>query len=165
MRPTRFLAPILALALAGTLTLPLAACSDSTSPTAPTLATVATTTFAPSLGIDLNDATWKKSTTGLWYRTLSMPTAPGATVAAGDSVTVKYSGYLSTGTLFDSGQFPFKAGVGRVIPGFDEGVIGMQVGERRRLLVPPSLAYGLQNYGPIPGNSVLVFDVEMVSKT
>ena len=92
----------------------------------------------------------------------------GATAAAGDTVSVHYVGTLTNGTKFDSsydrGQtFAFQIGAGRVIAGWDQGVPGMKVGGKRRLTIPPSLAYGNQAVGSIPPNSTLVFDVELVS--
>jgi FKBP-type peptidyl-prolyl cis-trans isomerase len=92
----------------------------------------------------------------------------GATAAVGDTVNVHYVGTLTNGTKFDSsydrGQtFPFRVGAGQVIAGWDQGVPGMRVGGKRRLTIPPSLAYGNQAVGPIPANSTLVFEVELVS--
>jgi peptidylprolyl isomerase len=97
----------------------------------------------------------------------------GDTVAAsGDSVTVNYTGWLQdTGKLFDSslnpGRQPFSVtlGVGKVIKGWDEGLVGMKIGEMRRLTVPPALGYGANAQGPIPANSTLIFDVELLSAT
>jgi FKBP-type peptidyl-prolyl cis-trans isomerase len=92
----------------------------------------------------------------------------GATAAVGDTVTVHYVGTFTNGTKFDSsydrGQpYTFRVGVGQVIPGFDQGVIGMRVGGKRRLTIPPSLAYGSQGQGSIPPNATLKFDVDLVS--
>jgi FKBP-type peptidyl-prolyl cis-trans isomerase len=93
----------------------------------------------------------------------------GALAVIGDVVTVHYTLFLSNGTRIesshDTGQplQPFQTGVGAVIPGFDRGVLGMRVGGKRRVTVPPSLAYGSQARGPIPANSTLVFDIELVS--
>ena len=162
MRLTRLLAPLLALVLA----FPLAGCgsdSDVTEPTA--TATVESTTFAPSLGIDLNAAGWTRTTSGLYYRTLGSPAGTSATVAAGQNVSVRYTGWLANGTQFDTGPLSFNAGRGEVIAGFDEGIVGMRVGERRRLLIPPALGYGAAGRNAIPGNAVLVFDVEVLSAT
>ncbi|HET9850599.1 MAG TPA: FKBP-type peptidyl-prolyl cis-trans isomerase [Candidatus Saccharimonadales bacterium] len=93
----------------------------------------------------------------------------GRTVQAGDCLTVKYYGTLAdNGTVFDQDfssplalQFP--VGTGQVIPGWDEGLIGMKVGGMRRLVIPPSLAYGSQAQGAIPPNSTLVFWVKLIS--
>lgn len=92
----------------------------------------------------------------------------GATAAAGDTVTVHYVGTLLNGTKFDSSYdagrpFTFKIGAGQVIAGWDQGVPGMKVGGKRRLTIPPSLAYGNQAVGPIPPNSTLRFDIELLS--
>ena len=90
---------------------------------------------------------------------------PGA--QKGDIVWVNYTGKLSTGEQFDTsvGREPFKfvLGAGKVIKGWDEGVVGMKVGEKRKLVIPPELGYGATGAGPdIPGNSTLVFDIEMI---
>ena len=92
----------------------------------------------------------------------------GATAAAGDTVTVHYVGTLLNGTKFDSSYdagrpFTFKIGAGQVIPGWDQGVPGMKVGGKRRLTIPPSLGYGNQAVGPIPPNSTLRFDIDLLS--
>jgi peptidylprolyl isomerase len=167
MRPARPLAPLLALALAA----PLAGCGvlDVAGPppvnAGPGAATVEAATFAPSLAVDLAAAGWTRTATGLFYRTtLAAPeTAPAA--ANRQRLSVRYTGWLSNGTQFDSGVFPFELGVGQVIAGWDQGIVGMRVGERRRLLIPPSLGYGAAGSGRIPGNAVLVFDVELLSAT
>jgi hypothetical protein len=92
----------------------------------------------------------------------------GPVAAVGDTVNVHYVGTFTNGVKFDSsydrGQvFSFRVGAGQVIAGWDQGVPGMRVGGRRRLTVPPSLGYGSQAYGPIPANSTLVFEIELVS--
>ena len=161
MRPARLLAPLFALAL----TLPPAGCGGGRDATAPstTLATVETTTFAPALGIDLNAAGWTRTATGLYYRTLNSPPATAATVANRQSVSVRYTGWLANGSQFESSTYTFTLGAGQVIAGWDQGIAGMRVGERRRLLIPPALGYGAQALRQIPANSVLVFDVEVLS--
>ena len=92
----------------------------------------------------------------------------GATAVAGDTVTVNYILTLTNGTLIQSsyatGQpITLPIGVGQFIRGFDQGVLGMKVGGKRRLTIPPSLGYGNQPNGPIPANSTLKFDVELMS--
>jgi FKBP-type peptidyl-prolyl cis-trans isomerase len=92
----------------------------------------------------------------------------GATAAVGDTVSVHYVGTLTNGTKFDSsydrGQpYVFPIGAGRVIAGWDQGVPGMKVGGKRKLTIPPSLGYGGQPYGPIPANSTLIFEIDLVS--
>ena len=90
----------------------------------------------------------------------------GAVATSGSFVTVNYTGKLQDGTVFDSttgrGPFQFQLGVGKVIPGWDQGLQGMKVGGRRLLIIPPSLAYGSQANGPIPANSTLIFDVTLL---
>ena len=116
-------------------------------------------TFDDSLGIDVSAMT--KTASGLYYEDLVVGT--GATAGQGDTAEVAYSGWLPDGTLFDSGSFSFTVGVGQVIDGFDEGVAGMKVGGKRRLVIPPDLGYGSRGSGPIPGNATLVFEVELQS--
>lgn len=95
----------------------------------------------------------------------------GATAKAGQTVTVNYTGMFTNGQKFDSSvdpafghvqPFSFKLGAGQVIQGWDEGVAGMKVGGKRQLIIPAELGYGSQGSGPIPGNSTLVFEVELL---
>ena len=81
--------------------------------------------------------------------------------------TVHYTGKLQDGTVFDSSQkigrpLRFTLGVGQVIDGWDQGVIGMKVGGQRKLKIPPELGYGSQDLGVIPPNSTLIFEVELL---
>ena len=91
----------------------------------------------------------------------------GVKANAGDSVKVNYTGYFTDGKIFDSSiernePFPFVLGKKNVIAGWDEGVALMNVGEKIRLIIPYQLAYGANDYGPIPGKSTLIFDVELL---
>lgn len=91
----------------------------------------------------------------------------GTEAVAGKTVTVHYTGWLTDGTKFDSSvdrgePFAFQLGAGRVIPGWEQGVTGMKVGGKRRLIIPPDMGYGPQGTGPIPPNATLIFDVELL---
>lgn len=92
----------------------------------------------------------------------------GSAVKTGDTIEINYIGTLENGHKFDSSYdrgvpFETQIGVGQVIKGWDEGVLGMQVGGKRRLIIPPALGYGQQGVsGAIPPNSTLIFEVELV---
>jgi FKBP-type peptidyl-prolyl cis-trans isomerase FkpA len=91
----------------------------------------------------------------------------GESPSPGRMVTVHYTGWLEDGTKFDSSvdrgtPFEFPIGTGRVIRGWDEGVMTMKVGGKRKLIVPPNLGYGPVPNGPIPANSTLTFEVELL---
>ena len=95
----------------------------------------------------------------------------GAEAKAGDSITVNYVGSLTNGTVFDASAshpetvngFAFTLGARQVIQGWDQGIVGMKEGGKRKLVIPASLAYGSQSPAPsIPANSTLVFEVELL---
>jgi FKBP-type peptidyl-prolyl cis-trans isomerase len=92
----------------------------------------------------------------------------GEPAKTGDLVTVHYTGTLESGTKFDSSldrgtPFPFTLGQNRVIQGWELGVLGMKVGEKRKLTIPPKLGYGNQGAGElIPPNATLIFQVELL---
>ncbi len=92
----------------------------------------------------------------------------GAEVTKGDTVSVHYIGTLQNGQEFDNSKkrgepLSFTVGAGRVIQGWEEGLLGMKVGGQRILVIPPELAYGDRAVGPIPANSTLVFAIELVA--
>lgn len=116
-------------------------------------------TYAPALNVDLNAMT--KSASGLYYRDLTVGT--GAAAAVGQQVAAKYSGRLTDGTEFDAGTYPFQLGARRVIAGWDEGLVGMRIGGKRQLVIPPDLAYGPAGSGRIGPNAILIFTVELVA--
>lgn len=102
---------------------------------------------------------------GLRYEDIIAGTGPSP--QSGQEVTVHYTGTLEDGTKFDSSldrgePFKFTIGVGRVIKGWDEGVMTMKVGGKRKLVIPPQLGYGARGIGPIPPNATLVFEVELL---
>jgi FKBP-type peptidyl-prolyl cis-trans isomerase FkpA len=97
----------------------------------------------------------------------------GKTAAVGSTVTVHYTGWLYApkepqqhGSQFDSSvggePFSFELGAGRVIPGWDQGLVGMKVGGKRTLVIPAALGYGSRGAGPIPPNANLIFDVTLL---
>jgi len=91
----------------------------------------------------------------------------GDTAKNGDLLSIHYTGKLTDGTVFDSSvergtPFEFILGQGRVIQGWEQGVLGMKVGEKRELTIPYNLAYGEDGYGPIPPKATLVFEVELM---
>nr|CAD1825085.1 unnamed protein product [Ananas comosus var. bracteatus] len=103
---------------------------------------------------------------GLIIEDLSMGKPDGKRASPGNKVSVYYVGKLQNGKIFDSNTghqpFQFRLGIGHVIKGWDVGINGMRVGDKRRLTIPPAMGYGDRNIGKIPKNSWLVFDVELV---
>jgi len=109
------------------------------------------------------------------YSQIDLRVGTGTEATAGRTITVNYTGWLyaagaadNKGTQFDSSvgraPFSFVLGRGQVIAGWDQGVAGMRVGGQRRLVIPPSLAYGSAGSPPvIPPNATLVFDVELLT--
>jgi len=112
-------------------------------------------------------------TSGAPYSQTDLVVGTGAQASAGNRVTVAYTGWFydssradGKGTQFDSSpNYPFTLGVGQVIKGWDQGVVGMRVGGQRRLVIPPDLAYGSAGAGggAIPPNATLVFDITLIS--
>ncbi len=139
-----------------------AGCLDVAEP-AP-LVPIEQTNFAASLGVNLSAST--KTTNGAYYRDIVV--GSGAVVAQGQTLSVRYTGWLANGTQFDSNvnqstPYSFRLGLRDVIDGWDETLVGTRVGGKRQLIIPPSLGYGPYGYGPIPPNSVLVFTVEVIA--
>jgi FKBP-type peptidyl-prolyl cis-trans isomerase len=141
------------------LALPLVAAGcGSDSPTS-----IEDTRFAPALGVDLSAMT--RTSSGLYYRDITVGT--GAVAQSGRDVGVYYQGWLVSGTRFDGrtsgAPFTFRLGTGEVIRGWDEGLVGMRVGGKRQLVIPPSLGYGAAGRGSVPPNAIMVFEVELRS--
>jgi FKBP-type peptidyl-prolyl cis-trans isomerase FkpA len=120
--------------------------------------------FARELDVELGRMNRQPS--GLYVEDVAA--GSGEEAVPGRSVAVHYTGWLPDGTQFDSSRdrgepFAFRLGEGQVIEGWDEGVAGMRVGGRRKLVIPPDLAYGSAGAGGvIPPNATLVFDVELL---
>jgi peptidylprolyl isomerase len=124
----------------------------------------------PAPNVDLDKETGKPViTTPSKLKYVDIVLGPGAAVKTGDHVTVNYIGKLADGTKFDSsydrGQpMDFIVGARQVIPGWDEGVVGLKVGGKRKLIIPPELGYGLAGVpNVIPPNATLTFEVELLS--
>ena len=127
--------------------------------------TIADASGAASLGGDLQSPKEVMTPSGLRITDLVLGT--GAEAVSGMTVSVNYRGTLEDGKEFDSsygrGPFSFPLGAGRVIRGWDEGVAGMRVGGKRKLVIPPDLGYGERGAGGvIPPNATLVFEVELL---
>jgi FKBP-type peptidyl-prolyl cis-trans isomerase FkpA len=144
------------------------ACGQSGSATAasvssapqPIAGDIERTTFAPALGVNLGAMT--KRASGMYVQDLAPGT--GAVATRGRSVVVRYTGWLPNGKQFDSGEISVTLGSNKTIAAWEEGLLGMRVGGKRRLVVPPNLGYGARGAGDdIPPNSVLVFDMEVTS--
>jgi FKBP-type peptidyl-prolyl cis-trans isomerase FkpA len=120
--------------------------------------------FSAALGVDT--AAMTKTPSGLRYQDVAQ--GEGKTAAAGRMVRVHLTGWLPNGEKFDSSRdrdepFEFSLGAGQVIAGWDEGVAGMKVGGKRKLVIPPDLAYGTAGAPPdIPPGATLVFEVELL---
>ena len=119
----------------------------------------ATTPFAPELGVDL--AAMQRRESGLYVQDLRV--GEGAEAGVASMPSVRYTGWFADGRLLDSnvGGAPleFQLGLRQVI----QGLLGMRVGGKRRLVIPSALGYGDEGRGPVPGKAVLVFDVELLS--
>jgi peptidylprolyl isomerase len=110
----------------------------------------------------------KEIPTGSGLKYIDEVVGTGVSPSFGKTVVVHYTGRLQDGTKFDSSvdrgtPFEFPIGMGKVIKGWDEGVMTMKVGGKRQLIIPPALGYGSQPAGKIPPNSTLIFDVELLA--
>ncbi len=115
----------------------------------------------------VSNAEMVTTASGLQYQDILV--GSGAAAKSGDTVSVHYTGTLADGSKFDSSldrgtPFEFTIGAGRVIKGWEEGLLGMNVGGKRRLIIPPDLGYGPAGYPPvIPQNATLYFDIELLA--
>jgi FKBP-type peptidyl-prolyl cis-trans isomerase len=120
-------------------------------------------TYAPELNVDVDRM--ERAEGGLRYEDVQEGT--GEMAEPGRTVVVHYTGWLPDGTQFDSSHdraqpLDVVLGQGRVIRGWDEGIVGMREGGTRRLVIPHGMAYGASGMGPIPPRATLVFDVELL---
>lgn len=121
-------------------------------------------TFAPELDVDLSEM--ERTETGLYIQTLRP--GSGEVAEAGDRVVVHYEGWLPDGTRFDSSRarhepLTIPIGMDIVVDAWDQGIVGMRVGELRRLVAPPELGYGAEGSpGVIPPNTPLLFEIELL---
>ena len=126
---------------------------------------------APANQTSQNETTMETKTLPDGLQITDEVVGTGTEAVAGDTVTVNYVGTLTDGKVFDASAnhgnqgFSFVLGAGQVIRGWDEGVAGMRVGGKRKLVIPPSLGYGSQDVGNglIPPNSTLIFEVDLLS--
>jgi len=114
-----------------------------------------------------NKVSGNEISTGSGLKYVDEVVGTGASPAAGKTVTVHYTGRLQDGTIFDSSvernqPADFLIGVGKVIKGWDEGLMSMKVGGKRKLIIPPELGYGSKRVGNIPPNSTLIFEIELL---
>ena len=140
-----------------------AACGGDTTTAPSQPSDPATETFAASLGVNISQMTRKSA--DLYVQDLVVGNGTEATT--GRIIRVTYTGWLTNGTKFDSNAggstFAFQLGNHDVISGWDQGLVGMRVGGKRRLVIGSNSAYGASGRGTIPPNATLVFDVELVS--
>jgi peptidylprolyl isomerase len=143
----------------------LTACAEAPPPRPAVSGQPEDLTYAPSLDVKLDSAERRPS--GLYVHDVVVGTGPVADSMA--TAEVHYTGWLADGTEFDSSRkrqetFRFTVGIGQVIGAWDEGVRGMRVGGKRRLIAPPKLGYGDIGAAPvIPRMATLIFDIELVS--
>ena len=139
---------------------------DDPNPTLFAMAPDQSSADASALGVPLESADTRVTSSGLTITDLTL--GEGAEAAAGQTVVVHYRGTLENGKQFDASYdrvtpFSFPLGAGRVIKGWDEGVQGMKVGGKRKLVIPPDLAYGSRGAGGvIPPDATLIFEVELL---
>jgi len=115
--------------------------------------------YDPSLGIHLDSMVHRAS--GLYVQDLVA--GNGAVATLGRSIVVRYTGWLPSGKRFDGGEITVTLGSNKTIRGWEEGLLGMRVGGKRRLVIPPHLGYGPKGAGEIPPNSALVFEMDAIS--
>ncbi len=126
-----------------------------------TLSPLASWNLSPRLGIA--EDSLRSVGRGVWIH--DVQAGNGARADSGMVLEVHYVGLLADGRIFDATEsrpFAFTLGTGRVIDGWEDGLLGMRVGGRRQLVIPPHLGYGIEGAGAVPPDAVLVFDVTLV---
>ncbi|HLV26008.1 MAG TPA: FKBP-type peptidyl-prolyl cis-trans isomerase [Gemmatimonadales bacterium] len=118
-----------------------------------------TVSFTESLGVNLSAMT--RAPSGYYYQDLAV--GAGELAARDETAAIRYTGWLPNGRRFDAGQINAQLNGEALITGFNDGVIGMRVGGRRLLVIPPELGYRNSGQGVIPANAVLVFNVELLA--
>ena len=141
----------------------LAACAPGTNAAYQGCKTMSSTSEIPVTST-VDTTQLRRTATGLGIQELVV--GSGKTAEARTIVAVHYTGWLTNGAKFDSSRdrgspYVFPLGQGQVVAGWDEGIAGMKVGGRRKLVIPPALGYGDIDNGPIPAGSTMVFDVEL----
>ena len=151
------------------LSVALVACSDDgdNGGSATSTPGTSTTPSETAASIPMPDVAGEPTVTASGLQIYEITAGTGQEAVATDTVTANYTGWLEDGTMFDSsiprGE-PTQFSLSGVIPGWTEGVPGMKVGGKRRLVIPPDLAYGAEGQpGTIPPNATLTFDIELVS--
>jgi hypothetical protein len=168
--------PVLLLAIG--LAVTAAACEDTSKPASPTAVPSPTVAASPTpcftnqtpapLATDIPPVQAEPTVTPDCMKVYDIQIGNGAEAKASDTITINYTGWLEDGTIFDATSkhphaAPYQSPLGDLITGWKEGIPGMKVGGKRRLIIPPELGYGAQARSGIPANSTLIFDVELVS--
>jgi FKBP-type peptidyl-prolyl cis-trans isomerase len=140
---------------------PASAASSAPAPVGFDPEDIAHATFAPALNVHLDSMV--RRPTGLYVRDLVTGNGPVATL--GRSVVVRYTGWLADGKQIDSGEITVTLGSNKTIRAWEEGLLGIRAGGKRRMIVPPHMGYGAKGAGDgaIPPNSILVFEMDAIS--
>lgn len=161
---------IVVLLVVGYFELPKCKCSQTTENNSENVITEQENTLNQNqeVTVPITEPTEQLNTTIMELQIETLTPGTGAQITAGQTAVVHYTGWLTDGKKFDSSvdrgePFEFQLGTGMVIPGWDQGVLGMKVGEKRKLTIPSNLAYGDAGVpGAIPAKATLIFEVELM---